>query len=126
MVWRPSTERSPVRLAYAIAVASLVALIALSVAWELWLAPLRPGGSWIVLKAVPLLAPLLGILRGNVYTYRWAGMLAIGYFVEGVMRTYADTGLSARLAALEIALALAFIGACIAWIRAQPRAAARA
>ena len=49
---------------------SLIALIFLCVAWELWLAPLRPGGSWLVLKALPLLAPLMGILKGRRYTYQ--------------------------------------------------------
>ena len=34
------------------AVASLIALIVLCVAWEMWLAPLRPGGSWMALKVV--------------------------------------------------------------------------
>ena len=29
---------------------SLVVLIFLCLAWELWLAPLRTGGSWLVLK----------------------------------------------------------------------------
>src|SRR5690606_28653235 len=33
----------------------LIGLIALGLAWELWLAPLRPGGSWLVLKVIPLL-----------------------------------------------------------------------
>ena len=51
-----------------IASASLVLLIVLCVLWELVLAPLRPGGSWMVIKALPLLAPLPGTLRRNVYT----------------------------------------------------------
>ena len=36
-------------------VASLLLLIALCIAWETVLAPLRPGGSWLVLKVLPLL-----------------------------------------------------------------------
>ncbi len=39
---------------------SLIALILLSLAWELWLAPLRPGGSWLVLKILRLLGSLFG------------------------------------------------------------------
>ena len=76
-------------------VATLTALIALCVAWELWLAPLRPAGSWLVLKALPLLAPLFGILHRRLYTVRWSAMLVILYFIEGAMRTYADSGLRA-------------------------------
>ncbi len=44
------------------ALTSLLALIALCLAWGLRLAPLRPGGSWLGLKTVPLLAPLFGVL----------------------------------------------------------------
>jgi len=105
------------RFARLSAVGSLTALIALCVAWELWLAPLRPGGSWIVLKALPLLAPLHGILYASIRTYQWASMLALFYFVEGVVRGYADSGLSALLAHLEVALALAFIGAALMVVR---------
>jgi uncharacterized membrane protein len=98
-------------------VATLTALIALCVAWELWLAPLRPAGSWLVLKALPLLAPLFGVLHRRLYTLRWSAMLVILYFIEGTMRAYADSGLSARLAAAEVALALIFLVAAIAFIR---------
>ena len=70
------------------ACSSLLALIFLCLAWELWLAPLRPGGSWLALKALPLLLPLMGILHGRRYTYQWASMLILAYFAEGVMRGY--------------------------------------
>ena len=105
------------RIANAASVASLTGLIALTLIWELWLAPLRPGGSWMVLKVLPLLAPLFGILRARPYTYRWASMLVVAYFVEGVMRAYADNGRSAALAGAEIALALTFIVAAVAFVR---------
>lgn len=97
---------------------SLIALIALCIAWELWLAPLRPGGSWLVLKALPLLAPLFGILRGRRYTYQWASMLSLAYFVEGVVRAGSDPGLSRGLALLEIVLSVAFFAAAVAYARA--------
>jgi len=92
----------------AIASISLIALIFLCLAWELWLAPLRPGGSWLVLKALPLLAPLFGILNGRLYTYRWSTLLIWPYFAEGVMRAFSERGTSALLAGVEIALALIF------------------
>ena len=59
------------------AIASLAGLIAVSLAWELWLAPLRPGGSWLALKALPLCLPLAGILKGKVYTYQWTCLLVL-------------------------------------------------
>jgi uncharacterized membrane protein len=91
-----------------VASASLIGLILLCLAWELWLAPLRPGGSWLVLKVIPLLLPLFGILHGRLYTYRWSTLLIWPYFTEGVMRAYAETGMSSRLAFTEVGLALIF------------------
>ena len=87
---------------------SLIALIFLSVAWELWLAPIRPGGSLLALKALPLLLPLMGILKGRRYTYQWAPMLVLAYFTEGVARAWSDTGLSAWLAGSEVARSVTF------------------
>ena len=100
-----------------IASASLVALILLSLAWELWLAPLRPGGSWLVLKTLPLLLPLMGILKGRRYTYQWASMFILLYFIEGVMRAWSDPQPSASLALAEIALTLTFYLAAIGYAR---------
>ena len=85
-------------------IVSLIALILLGLAWELWLAPLRPGGSFLVLKVIPLLFPLFGVLRGKRYTYQWASMLILAYFTEGVVRAYSDSGLSASLGGIETAL----------------------
>jgi len=96
-----------------IASASLIALIFLCVAWELWLAPLRPGGSSLVFKALPLLFPLMGILKGRRYTYQWAPMLVLAYFTEGVVRAWSDTGLSAWLAGGEVVLSVVFFFAAI-------------
>jgi uncharacterized membrane protein len=108
-----------------IAFASLVALIALCLAWELWLAPLRPGGSTLALKVLPLLAPLPGILRGRRYTFQWAWMLALAYFTEGVVRAWSEQGVSRLLASAEIVLALAFFCATVAYAHATRRARAQ-
>ena len=90
---------------YIVANASLILLIALCIAWELFLAPLRSGGSWMVLKALPLLAPLPGILRASRYTCQWASLLSLAYFAEGVVRAASDPTPSRYLAMLEIVLA---------------------
>ncbi len=96
------------KILYLFASASLLALIALSLAWELWLAPLHPSGSWLVFKVVPLLLPVAGILKGRRYTYQWASMLILFYFIEGVVRMFSNTGLAAALARVETGLALVF------------------
>jgi len=107
------------------ACASLLALIFLCLAWELWLAPLRPGGSWLALKVLPLLMPLLGILRGTRYTYQWASMLILAYLAEGVVRAFSDAGTSAALASGELLLTMIFFVSAILYVRltreSQPR-----
>jgi uncharacterized membrane protein len=99
------------------AAAALIGLIVLCLAWELWLAPLRPGGSLIALKALPLLFPLRGILRGNRYTYQWASMLILAYFAEGVTRAWSERGPSQLLAGAEIVLSVVFFAATVACAR---------
>jgi len=95
----------------------LVLLIGLCLAWELWLAPLRPGGSWLVLKVVPLLLPLRGLLRRDNYTMQWSTLLIWLYFTEGVVRAASDQGLSAELAGAEIALALVYFMCAAMYLR---------
>jgi uncharacterized membrane protein len=107
----------------AAALASLLALIALCLAWELWLAPLRPGGSFLALKALPLVLPLVGVARGRRYTYQWASMLVLAYFAEGVTRAWGDAGLARQLAVAEIALSAAFFAAAVSYSRLTRAAA---
>ena len=103
------------------AVCSLLALIVFCLAWELWLAPARPGGSWLVLKVLPLLAPLLGLLHGRLRTFQWTSFLALAYFTEGVVRVWSEPDPVRTLAAAEIALALALFGCAVFGARALRR-----
>lgn len=96
----------------------LVGLIVLSMLWELWLAPLREGGSWLVLKALILALPLPGIISGRRYTYQWASMLILLFVLEGTVRLMSDTGPSQILATIELGLSLAFFATAIGHIRA--------
>jgi len=100
---------------------SLVALILLCLAWELWLAPLRPGGSLVALKALPLALPLPGILAGRRYTYQWASLLILAYFAEGATRAWAESGPGRALAWLEIVLSLSFFAAAVTYARLTAR-----
>ena len=102
------------RLAAALA---LVSLITLCLAWEMWLAPLRPGGSLMALKALPLVLPLAGVLQGRRYTFQWSSMLILAYFAEGVTRAWSDTGLSQKMAFLEVILSLVYFAAAVSYAR---------
>ena len=110
-------QDNTVRLTRTLAVASLLALIGLSVAWELWLAPLRPGGSWLALKALPLCVPLAGLLKNRMYTYRWLSLMVWLYFTEGAVRAWSDRPPGNVLALLEVLLCLVLFTACALHVR---------
>lgn len=113
-------------IAHWTAIVSLIALIFLCLLWEAWLAPLRPGGSLLMLKALPLLIPLFGILRGKVYTYQWTALLVLAYLTEGLVRAWSDRGISQRLALLETGLALVLLASCVIYVRLSRPARAAA
>lgn len=108
-----------------LAVGSLLALIVLGLAWELWLAPVRPGGSWLALKVLPLTLPLAGLLKNRMYTYRWLSLLVWLYVAEAAVRVSSDRGLSAGLAGIELLLCIVLFAACTHHIRARLRAAGK-
>ena len=110
-----------VHLSRALAVGSLLGLIVLSLAWELLVAPMRPGGSWLALKALPLCLPLAGLLKNRMYTYRWVSILVWLYFTEGVVRAWGDKAPSNYCALLEIALCLVLFVACLMHVRLRQR-----
>ncbi len=99
----------------AIAVASVLALIALGLAWELWLAP--TGRGTLALKVLPLALPLAGLLKYRMYTYRWLSLLVWVYFTEGVVRATSEHGTSAVLATVEVALCVVLFAACATHVR---------
>ncbi|RYF24433.1 MAG: DUF2069 domain-containing protein, partial [Comamonadaceae bacterium] len=104
-----------------LAVGSLLGLIVLSLAWELWLSPLRPGGSWLALKALPLALPLAGLLKRRMYTYRWVSLVVWLYFTEGVVRAWSDPAPGNWLAMIEVALCLGLFTACALHVRLRQR-----
>ena len=100
-----------------LAIGSLIGLIVLSLVWELWLAPLRPGGSWLALKALPLCIPLAGFLKNRMYTYRWVSLMVWLYFAEGVTRATSDRAPSSYMAMIEVVLCLMLFTACALHVR---------
>lgn len=99
--------------------ASLICLIFLLCSWELFLAPFKNQSSWLVLKIIPLLVTLMGILKGKIYTYKWASMLMLIYFIEGAVRSYSDQGLSSKIAFLEVLLSLVFFLCATFFVKAN-------
>jgi uncharacterized membrane protein len=93
----------------------------------MWLAPLRPGGSWMALKVLPLLIPLRGVLKRDIYTLQWSSMLILLYFIEGSVRATSmsgfDVGLSSTLAWVEVGLVCVFFFCTVFYLRPYKQAA---
>lgn len=98
-------------------VALLAALALLEIGWELWFAPIKPGGSWLALKALPLLALWPGVGRGQTRALQWALLLLPWYFAEGVVRAFSETGRHALCAATAAAIALATVACGLGYVR---------
>lgn len=106
-----------IKLSQRTAVISLLALILLQVLWELWLAPIRPGGSLLVIKALLLCLPLRGLLHGRRYTFQWSSMFILAFLTEGIMRATSRNQTEVWLAAAEILLSTVFFTAVVIYSR---------
>jgi uncharacterized membrane protein len=99
------------------AVTSLVLLCVWLLCWELVIAPLHPGGSLLALKALPLLLPLRGVIKRDLYTLQWSSMVILVYFIEGVVRAWSDkTELSRMMALGEALLVVAYFGCALLYL----------
>ena len=106
------------------AVLAFIATLLWLLLWEGVLAPLRPGGSWLLLKALPLALLLPGMLRGSHRARQWATLLLPWYGAEALTRALSESGRHALVAGIAAALvALAFL-LQLAWFRAERRAPA--
>jgi uncharacterized membrane protein len=93
-----------------LAVAAAAALTLQELLWELWLAPLKPGGSWLALKALPLALAWPGLARGTMRARQRMTLLLLPYFGEGLVRGLTESGRHALCAWMAAVLAaVAFI-----------------
>ena len=106
------------RLFHTGAVTSLILLFLWLLAWEIFVAPLHPGGSLLALKALPLLLPLRGVLKRDLYTLQWSSMVILIYLVEGIVRAWSDRAELSRLMALgEAVLVCAYFLFAVLYLR---------
>lgn len=114
---RMLTETAAARLA----IAGVIALALLAFAWEMVLAPLRPGGSWLALKALPLAVLVPAASKGNLRALQWLSLLLPFYLAEGVVRGFTESGRHALVAWTAAAAATISFVALLAWLRAMRR-----
>ena len=120
----PNEPDAVVRRSRATALAGLIGLIALGLAWELWLAP--TGSGTLAIKVLPLMLCLVGLWRHRMVTFRWLSLLLWLYVLEGLVRSTTERGLSQALAVIEIVLSVWLFSACTLYIRWRLRNGVRA
>ena len=108
------------------AIISLIWLIGWLVAWEVVVAPLQPGSWLLALKALPLLLPLRGVIKRDLYTLQWSSMMILVYFTEGVVRAWADLSEASRIMAMgEVVLVLVYFACALLYLRPYKKEAKR-
>jgi len=118
----PGTDRlDPAARWQRLAVAAVAALVLLEVLWELWLAPLKPGGSWLALKALPLALLWPGLARGAARPRQWLSLLLPLYFAEAIVRALTEGGRHRVVALAATVLAGVAFAAVLASFRAARR-----
>ncbi|MFA5628101.1 MAG: DUF2069 domain-containing protein [Thiohalomonadaceae bacterium] len=96
---------------------SYCGLIALLLAWQLWLSPSSlPTGLVLTVLLGPLLLPLHGLLRGRAKSYFWTSLLALFYLLHAAGELFA-TPEDRPLATIEFILALILFIAALAYVR---------
>jgi len=96
---------------------TLAALALLGIAWEVWLAPIRPGAWLLSLKVLPIILSYPALVRNQLRAYQWWSMGILIYLAEGVVRAWSDKGLSAHLALVEVVLTTVCFLAILAYCR---------
>jgi uncharacterized membrane protein len=99
--------------------AGLLALTVTELLWEMLLAPLRPGGSWLALKALPLALLIAAILRGSKRARQWLALVLPFYFAEAVVRAATESGRHALVAGFAAVIAAVTFVSLLAWARTE-------
>ena len=78
------------------------------------------GYPWLlcVLAAVPLLAPLPGLVRGRRYTYAWASLFAVPYLAFAITELLVNPG-ARWVASLTLVVVFAWFCAMVLYLRAS-------
>ena len=96
-----------------------MALTLICLLWETLLAPLRPGGSWLVLKVVPVALIVPSALKGTRRALQGLSLLLPFYVAEGIVRGWSENGRHAVVAWVAAVIAAATFVAVLAWLRSE-------
>ena len=92
-------------------------LILLLVMWYgVWSPSTLPLGLVLFFLLLPLMFPLLGMIRGKIYTHAWMSILILFYFIHGVGEAW-TTPEDRTYAIAEIILSLVVYVGSMAYVR---------
>jgi len=97
--------------AFRIATLSAFALFVLCLVWELSAVPEHVDGTWLWLKAVPILAVLPGLVRAKLKTLQAGLLLSMLYLMESLVRIFDPWPVRAFAIAEGILVSIFFVAA---------------
>jgi uncharacterized membrane protein len=100
----------------AIALIAAAALVITVFGWQLVPDATINAALRSLFLCIPLFAPLYGLTQGDRYTYRWATLCVLPYFIVGLTEVVANPAVRAWAAAM-LATALLWFIALVAFLR---------
>jgi uncharacterized membrane protein len=99
-----------------LALGSIAVLVALVIGWQLSPTASAAGTAKGAFLCIPLFLPLLGLWRGNRYTYRWSTLCVLPYFIVGLTEVVANPATRVWTAPMLIFALTWFVG-LVAYLR---------
>lgn len=97
----------------------IIAMSIWCILWEGHLAPIGKDSSLLILKGLPIIIPIFGLLRNSIKTYQYTLLLLLPYFIEGVFRGYAENGIHRLMAIGEIIISLLIYMSLLAAVKSM-------
>ena len=84
----------------------VISMIIFGISWEIWLNPIRPGGSMLWAKVLPLMLALPGLYKARIYTFQWLSLLVWLYVCEALVRVYTTQKIEILLSIIWLLMSL--------------------
>jgi len=84
----------------------VISMIIFGISWEIWLNPIRPGGSMLWAKVLPLMLALPGLYKARIYTFQWLSLLVWLYVCEALVRVYTTQKIEILLSVIWLLMSL--------------------
>lgn len=86
----PTPHLAAARVLRIASVSLTLALIALIATWHLWPTPTLSNVLLALVLCIPLIAPLVGLVKGRRYTYKWSTLCVLPYLIIGCTEVIAN------------------------------------